>query len=88
MLGGPASRPCAKLIGSLRVTEIPGILEGVGGSSGIDVSGGMKGKLMEAYAHKRFFEEGGEAWILNATRRRALLSAISGGGLRFTRITR
>ncbi len=84
----PPGTPRAKLISRIRISEIPGILEGVGGSSGIDVSGGMRGKLMEAYTHKRFFEEGGEAWILNATRRRAILSAILGKESRFTRITR
>jgi len=78
----------ANLIKRLTYDEVKNIVKKVGGAAGIDVSGGMKGKLLEALANKRFFDNGGEVWILNATKENMLTKALMKETDEYTRITR
>jgi len=57
----------------------------LGGSKGIDVTGGMRGKILEALLHPWYFERGGEVWILNMLKEGMLIRALKGEGT-FTRI--
>ncbi|RLE70999.1 MAG: amino acid kinase [Thermoprotei archaeon] len=78
----------AKLLKELTLREVEEIISQVGGAAGIDVSGGMKGKLLEALANKWFFEKGGEVWILNIMKDKMLTRAVKGETDGFTRITK
>ena len=80
-------REKANLLKRLTLREIEEIIGRVGGAAGIDVSGGMKGKLLEALANKWFFEKGGEVWILNVMKDKMLTRALKGETDEFTRIT-
>jgi len=65
--------------------DLSTIVEKIGGSKGIDVTGGMKGKILEALSHPAYFKQGGEVWILNMLKRESLIKALNGEG-NFTKI--
>ncbi|RLE60001.1 MAG: hypothetical protein DRJ35_04465 [Thermoprotei archaeon] len=73
-----------ELIPLLTIDELEKIISGVGGSSPIDVTGGMKGKLKEALLHKDFFANGGEMWVLNGLKKDNLKNALRGKTKKFT----
>ena len=75
-----------KPVERLTLSQLEEIVSGVGGSAPIDVSGGMKGKLLEVLAHKDFLENGGEVFIVNGLKPHALIGALD-GSIPFTRIT-
>ena len=68
----------------LTIGELEEVLLNVGGSSPIDVTGGMRGKLKEALLHKEFFKKGGEMWILNGLKEDNLINALKGKTKKFT----
>lgn len=73
-----------ELIPLLTIGEIEKIVSEVGGSSPIDVTGGMRGKLKEALLHRDFFARGGEMWVLNGLRKDSLKNALKGKAKKLT----
>lgn len=67
IFSGDPKKQEAKLIENINVELLPELLKEAGGSSGIDVSGGMKGKIKTMLLYKNFFEDGGEVIIFNLT---------------------
>ena len=65
--------------------ELKRLVNKLGGSRGIDVTGGMRGKILEALLNPWYFERGGEVWILNMLKEGMLIRAINGESI-FTRI--
>ncbi|MGQ4833579.1 MAG: isopentenyl phosphate kinase [Candidatus Asgardarchaeia archaeon] len=57
----------AELIEEIKIADLPELLKEAGGSLGIDVSGGMKGKIKTMLAYKEFFESGGKVILFNLT---------------------
>ena len=77
----------ANLIIDISFAKIRAVAEGAKGAHGVDVSGGMRGKLIEIARHKEFFDRGGEVWIINMLKEKALSRTIEGDrNFQFTRI--
>lgn len=77
----------AMLITDISFEKIKTVLESAQGAHGVDVSGGMRGKLKEIAMHKEFFDRGGEVWIINMLTENALSKALSeDADFKFTRI--
>ena len=74
------------VVEKIKFSEIKQVLEGVGTGAAIDVTGGMRGKLMEITRHEDFFKRGGEVWILSLLKKGTLYRALIDGSGTFTRI--
>lgn len=61
----PPDQEAARLVETLDVAELEEVLKEAGGSSGIDVSGGMRGKIQMMLRYRSFFEHGGEVRVFN-----------------------
>ncbi len=75
-----------EIVKELSLRELEQILSDVGGSTPIDVSGGMKGKLAEVLRHRGFLERGGEVYIANGLTPHSLVDLVEGRLGVFTRI--
>ncbi len=78
--------PNAKLLNLVEVEKLDEVLRSVGGSSGIDVTGGMRTKL--ELATKYFVDGIREVVIFNGRRRGYVLQALCGIPERCTRLVR
>ena len=72
----PKSDPDADLVRSVGRKNMGEVLKMVGGSKKVDVTGGMKSKLMHLYNISR--ETGAVCQIVNANKKGALRAALSG----------
>jgi len=83
---GPAAGE-GTLITDISFEKIKAVAESAQGAHGVDVSGGMRGKLKEIAKHKEFFDRGGEVWIINMLKEKALSKVLAGSpDFQFTRI--
>ncbi len=62
---GPSEQEATRLVKNLDVAELEEMLKEAGGSTGIDVSGGMRGKIRMMLRYRWFFEDGGEVRVFN-----------------------
>jgi len=76
------------VVEKIRFAEIEKVVRGeeVGTGAAVDVTGGMKGKLLEIARHEDFFRRGGEVWILSLIKKGTLYGALIDGSGTFTRI--
>jgi len=76
------------VVEKIKFAEIEQVIKGeeIGTGAKIDVTGGMKGKLLEIARHGDFFKRGGEVWILSLLRKGTLYRALMDGSGIFTRI--
>lgn len=62
---GSPQRPTSSVIEHISVGNLPKILRNAGKASGIDVSGGMEGKLRVMLRYKEFFADTGEVHVFS-----------------------
>lgn len=83
----PAKDPNAKHIPEIKLNELKMMFEKVGEARGIDVSGGMKGKVKEIILAEEFLKRGKDIILLNMLQKSPLTRLEKGDStLRYTRV--